>query len=157
LQGTNAHAVLCSEEDTPPEVLSAAAPWQKRRFWHTVVPHAMLESALPLAAEGRVQMQAQLRRPKLAFLNDHKVTLRRVVVQIRALKLRVLNARLLGACSNGGRLMLLKSSSRVWGLGLRKVSDSLTFAIPADTYRISLKYLPICVPIWRKLKSANWR
>ena len=70
LQGTNAHAVIAASEAVPEKDLSQACPWNRQRFWHCELPHAMLERCLPRNAGGLVEMHCLLQRPRLAYLLD---------------------------------------------------------------------------------------
>ena len=77
LQGTNAHLILREEADLNITVAgaAAAAAWQRRRFWHSPAPHALLHRAFVSAAGGTVSAEGTLDRAAVAFLLDHKVML----------------------------------------------------------------------------------
>ncbi len=54
---------------------SLAPVWQRRRFWHSPAPHALLHTASVSLAAGTVSAEGAVDRAAVAFLLDHKVTI----------------------------------------------------------------------------------
>ena len=65
--------MLCADEDSATDSFSAAAPWQRRRYWPSPPPHAMLLSAQPQPMDGLIKFQAVLLQSKLAWMWEHQV------------------------------------------------------------------------------------
>lgn len=72
VQGTNAHAILGHGTEACEAALRSSASWRQRRFWHTPVPHQLLQLFLS-TSKDTVRMDAALGSLALSHLADYKV------------------------------------------------------------------------------------
>lgn len=83
-QGTNAHVLVAASASCKETLVfrdsaaasSAAAPWQRRRFWYSPAPSRLLAGVAVEVGGSTAVFTLQLQAPSLAYLRDHQVCTR---------------------------------------------------------------------------------